>query len=674
MSFTNIVFAFLAAGVFSFFFYNIAKTWLGIKKIGKGQEENRSKNPLKRLWLVLIEGLLQKRMYRDFSAGLMHLVIFWGFLILSLGTLDTLMTGAYPLLSFEHLLGSDSFIFQAFLLSQDVTNFFVTLAVVYSISRRLFFAPKRFGNLTKASKTDAFMVLGFILGLVSTALVSVGAQAYAAADFNNFAFIPFSSLLASSLGSLLQLSTSEHWLVLSQAFWWAHVACLFSFVTFLPFSKHQHLIWVWPNIFFKSAYSTGRIRPMEFKEDAESFGVGKVEEFTWKQLLDGMSCVECGRCTAVCPAAETDKPLDPRKIIHHLKDAMLESAHESDEVKRRPLIKTDTIGIVGKDELWACTTCGACMDACPLHIEHIPAIIDMRRYLTMTQGDMPAELQSTLQNIESQSNPWGFSNQNRADWAKGLGVQTMAETQGQVDYLFWVGCAGSFDERYKNVSRSIVKIMQETKTSFAILGTEEQCNGDTARRAGNEYLAEAQIKQNIETFKKYQVKKVVTGCPHCFNTIKNEYPDFGLQVDKVIHHSELISELAQQGKIKPTTSKIESTKLTYHDSCYLGRHNEIYEEPRAVAKLMDQHEWVEMPRNKEKGFCCGAGGARMWMEETTGTRINQVRATEALATGAKTVATACPFCMTMMRDGIASQGQEQSVVVKDIAELVAEQL
>lgn len=665
----NVFFTITMLSVFGFFILNLRKSWLQISSVGVGTEENRTDNMNLRVRNMLLGGFLQKKMFKDMVPGIMHFFIFWGFVIVSLGTAETILRGVlHPYVNITDIIG-DGLLFQLFLSSQDFGNFIVFSAISFAIARRMFFAPPRLKSLSKDSRVDAFIVLGFIFSLVFTSLLFLGSIAFIGDHPGSERFLTFSYRFAAFIGgSILGLEQKQHWEVFSEIFWWLHVGSLFGFMLFLPFSKHQHLIWVWPNMLFKSLKSSGRIRPMEFDEDAESFGVGQAKDFTWKQLLDGMACVECGRCTSVCPANSTGKALDPRLMIHHLKTATKDAIANPEPEKQKPLIGE----IVSKEELWDCTTCGACMEACPLHIEHIPAIIDMRRYLTMTEGDMPAELQSSLENLETQSNPWGISNNTRGDWAKGLSVTTMAENS-DVEYLFWVGCAGSFDERYKKVSKSIAKIMNQANVKFSILGSEEQCNGDTARRAGNEYLADMQIKENIETFKRYQVKKVVTGCPHCFNTIKNEYPDFGMNLE-VIHHSELISNLIKDGKVKATEEVAATAKTTYHDSCYLGRHNGVYASPRETLESLPNTELTEMPRNKENGFCCGAGGARMWMEETSGSRINVNRAEEAIKTGSKTIATACPFCMTMMTDGVTSCGKETEVEVKDIAEIVADRI
>lgn len=668
MGISNLIFLVLTAGVFGFFAFNLKKNWLRITTTGKGIDEERISNPAARIAFMLTGGLLQKRMFKDPVPGVMHIVIFWGFVTVTLGTVETILNGIFPAFDFSLILGGEGSLYSAYLTSQDLGNFAVVCAISFAILRRLFFAPKRLQTVAKEAKIDAFIVLGAILGLVLTTLLYMGGKAFSGEENEVYSnALCFSKSFASIFG----VSSPEGWSTFSAVTWWVHIFFLFGFMTFLPYSKHQHLIWVWPNMFFKnSTRSSGRLRPMEFDENAESFGVGKVEEFTWKQLLDSMTCVECGRCTSVCPANSTGKKLDPRLMIHHLKDAMFE-ASEKPEGERRDLIG----GVVSREELWDCTTCGACVDACPLHIEHIPAIVDMRRYMTMTEGDMPAELQGTLQNLEVHSNPWGISNSQRADWAKGMEVTSMSE-KSDVDYLFWVGCAGSFDDRYKKVSQSIAKIMNEADVSFSILGTEEKCNGDTARRSGNEYLADMQIQENIETMKKYGVKKIVTGCPHCFNTIKNEYPDFGFEAE-VVHHSELITDLVKEGKLKSkNTEKVakEIAKVTYHDSCYLGRHNDVYDSPREAIAQSTGSEVTEMKRSKSNGFCCGAGGARMWMEETVGERINGNRAKEAIETGANTVATACPFCLTMMNDGIKEHGKENEVAVKDIAEIVASSL
>jgi Fe-S oxidoreductase len=396
--------------------------------------------------------------------------------------------------------------------------------------------------------------------------------------------------------------------------------------------------------------------------------LGKVSELNWKNVLDLYACTECGRCEEQCPADATGKPLSPKRIIHDSKVDLFSQAKailakEYDSVL--PLVREESL-ITG-DVLWSCTTCRACEDICPVNIQHLDIILEARKYQVLMESNFPPEMQETFTNLENQSNPWGFGSDTRADWAKGLDVPLMTDNP-EADILYYVGCAGSFDDRGKKIAQTMARVLQKAGVNFAILGQEERCNGDVARRAGNEYLAQMMIKENIETLNQYKPKKIVAACPHCFNTIKNEYPQFGARYD-VVHHTEFLLDLFRQGKLK--TNRTLDDNLTFHDSCYLGRWNGIVDPPRQLLQMVNGgRPLIEMERNRTEGFCCGAGGARMFMEETIGKRINHERAEEVISTGATAVAAACPFCITMLRDGLNDNNGKAEV--KDIAEIIDE--
>jgi len=457
--------------------------------------------------------------------------------------------------------------------------------------------------------------------------------------------------------------------------WWVHIASVYIFMVYIPTSKHSHLIFAPINFFLIKGTPRGQIRMMDL-ENATSYGAGNVTELTWPNLMDGMSCIECGRCTIQCPANRTGKLLDPKRIIVEIKHSMLAhsaeiSAQEEGAIAAAPLIGDPYIS---DEELWGCTSCYACVEACPVGNNQVDAIMEMRRNLVLVESRIPKELQLAFTNMENNSNPWGVGAHTRADWAKDLNVKTMAE-DSKVDVLYWVGCAGSFDERNKTIARSFVQIMQQAKVNFAILGTEENCTGDSARRGGNEYLYQTLAMSNIETLNRYNVKKIVTACPHCYNALKNEYPQMGGNYD-VVHHSDFIDNLIRDGKVEmdpAAVSKMKEKRAVYHDSCYLGRYNDIYEEPRDVLKKALGMDLSEASDHHKTSLCCGAGGAQMWMEEHY-ERVNVKRTNQLVDTGADTIATACPFCITMITDGVKSAHLENSVKVLDIAEIVSQSM
>ena len=514
---------------------------------------------------------------------------------------------------------------------------------------------------------DGYVILGMIGLLMITLLVFEGAGLSAGLLEKGYAAPPIAN------GILRSAFSRDLAGVVFPVAWWTHVVTVLAFAAYLPRSKHLHIVTTLPNVFFRKQRPRGALDLIADIENKETFGAASIGDFSWKQLLDGYTCTECGRCSDNCPALATGKPLDPQKIVLDIRDQLLregpgllanakaETTPPAHYVESKP------------EELWACTTCAACVEACPVTIEHIDKIVDMRRHLTLMEGSAPPEAQRAMTNIERAGNPWGTPRETRGDWARDLGVPTFAE-RPDAEYLYFVGCAASVDRRNQKVAIALVQILKAAGVSFAILAAEETCNGDPARRIGNEYLWQLQAQQNIDTFKKYEVKKVIASCPHCFNTLANEYPQLGGSYE-VVHALQLVERLIAEGRLRVGSGVTEA--VAYHDPCYLGRHNGVYDEPRAVLDAIPGVQRVEIaPHHRERGFCCGAGGGRMWMEEQVGQRVNHRRIDQLLATnsGATKVASGCPFCLIMLEEGVGAKGVQDQVKPVDVLELVAGRL
>ena len=581
----------------------------------------------------------QSKLLQRLLPGLMHAAIFWGFLVL-LPTIVIAMIGAVDPHSTLPWLGAQGW----YALVVDVFAVLVLIGVITAFVIRKFQRPARFQG---SHLGEADLILALIAGIVCTLLLWHASQIALRLNDYPAQWAPISSALSHLVAPAAP--------ALERVAVWAHVLIILSFLVYLPYSKHLHILVAAFNVYFGRTRSRGRIEPIDFeKPEAEvRFGSARAADMTWKQMLDTMSCTECGRCQDVCPAYATGKALSPKLLIMAMRDHLVGGATTAIV----PNAVTDDI-------VWDCVTCGACVRECPVGIEHIDHVIDLRRNLVMVESRFPEEAGTMLRDVDRTSNPWGRPQADRLQWAEGLGVRVLQPGERPPEVLFWVGCAPAFDERARRAAISTAKLLQMAGVDFAILGQREGCTGDPARRMGDEYTFQRLAGENVATLNGAGVKTIVTTCPHCFNTLGNEYSDFGGTYE-VVHHTQFLADLVHQGKLSPMPSE---RTITYHDSCYLARHNDVREAPRELVSAVGQA--VEMPRNRERTFCCGAGGARMWMEEKRGRPINQERVREAVETGAETLAVACPFCTVMLDDGVRETGSKMQVF--DLATLLAE--
>ncbi len=724
-------------GLVGAFAYSAGKRW---QLMRVGQDEDRFDDIGKRLEGVAIYALAQKKMHYYRLAGAAHMVIFLGFAILLLRSLMLWGRGFDP--SFNlFILGPEGFLgLPLGHVYEFLKDTVATLVILGAVTFLYFRLVRQEARLTKSG--EAILILGIIITMMVADMLYDGAamvlhhQAFPTCTGSNLedvacdtvrkivaplgpaptkplAWQPFPSPAGSAMALLLAGVSTKTLTILAQIGFWTHSTLVLFFLNLLPYSKHFHIITALPNVFFRTIGPAGRLpllaptaeaigeKVMAAAEDpakAPPVGVNKIEDFTWKAILDFYTCTECGRCSDNCPAHKTGKLLSPKQFTLDLRDHLYAQGEELVRAKS----KLDTAGeglprleetepseaaaaeikgasidlatnVIHPDVLWACTTCRACEEQCPVMISYVDKIVDMRRHLVLVKGEFPSQLNGPFQALEVNGNPWNLARMDRANWTEGLDVKMMSENP-TAQVLYWVGCAASYDDRAKKIARATARLMQAAGVDFAILGQEETCTGDPARRAGNEYLFAMLAEQNVATLNGYKdqggIKKIITACPHCFNTILNEYPDFGAKFE-VVHHTDFLLGLVAERKLKPTQAV--KGKMVYHDSCYLGRYNDVYEQPRDILKSIPGVELVEAEGwNRNKGLCCGAGGAQFWMEEQNKDRVNVKRTLQLLQTEATTIATGCPFCQTMISDGLKAHGKEETVKQLDVAEILLE--
>lgn len=660
----NIFFYLIIVGFTAFFLLTVAARLVPfLKAKGASRFDHLPARVGDFLLIMIGQSKFWRRKY--WYSGILHPLIFWGFLVLLIRSLNLLLSGIADPLSLEHL---PFHVFDGYKPVMDLFNVLVIVGILMGAYERFVVKPQRL-----TLNLDAWRILGLIFFLMVTDILANSFELNLEGGTKQaYSFVAYGVSNVWS-GMNMSLATTGK---LHAAFWYAHLTILFAFLCYLPYSKHSHVLTVAFNVFFRNRQPSGVLQPinieamMENAEEGATFGVGKVTDFNWKALLDFMTCTECGRCQSNCPAYLTEKELSPKEIEHHGRMALLSVTPTlSSMLKAKPALAGEPLNLVdtmGFESIWDCVTCGSCMYWCPVCIEHVPEIIDVRRYLVMDEARMPETAQATLMQIEQRGHPWRGTQFGRGDWMQGLEVPLF---DGSQEYLLWVGCSGALSERNVPITQSLARLLLQAGVSFGVLGDEEPCCGDPARRLGNEYLFQMQAQQAIEIMKSKGVKKIVTACPHGYNTMRNEYPQFDGKFE-VEHHTELLDRLVREGKLQPRFGLDE--KIVYHDSCYLARHNEVEGAPRRVLASIPQAQLAEMERSRKTTFCCGAGGGHMWVEESRGRHINHARTEEAMATGAKIVATACPFCIQMFEDGIPAlePDEEKRMRAMDVAELL----